>query len=300
MFGDDGSGEDDHANPQVDWVSPWTGPARSGLSLPNTGEACATGETSTNLPCKASMSRCKQELMSEDDDTDRVLISSPLTARYRHMATRAVVVVVGVDGKGRIQSRRFHQSAPPLSGLGHSHSLPVRFDIPPTTDEMKNNRTFLGRHRPMALSWDHGIERPLPTVTSPGSTGRGRRRARWPSRPGDFAMCVPALDSQHRQARVVAGRPPRWLHSTRPHFWLLGCDDGGLGDADMGQDKMGSRRRVRRECSSREHSHRDMTSPSTSGTEKLSRWIPSSLPNTHRGHRQQFARTLAWQSLKAR
>lgn len=40
------------------------------------------------------MSRCKQELMSEDDDTDRVLISSPLTARYRHMATRAVVVVV--------------------------------------------------------------------------------------------------------------------------------------------------------------------------------------------------------------
>lgn len=53
------------------------------------------------------MSRCKQELMSEDDDTDRVLISSPLTARYRHMATRAVVVVVVWTARDEIQPRRF-------------------------------------------------------------------------------------------------------------------------------------------------------------------------------------------------
>lgn len=246
----------------------WTGPARSGLSLPNTGEACATGGTSTTVPCKASMSRCKQEQLSEDDDTDRVLISSPLTARYRHMATRAVVVVVWT-ARDEIQPKQF--SLP----LYSAPRYPTRSA---TTDEMKNNRMFLGQYRPIALSWDHGIERPLPTATSPGSTGRGRRRARWPSRPDDFDMCVPALDSQHRQARVVAGRPPRWLHSTRPHFWLLGCDDGGLGDADMGQDKLIPRRRVRRECSSREASHRDMISPSTGGTEKLSRWLPKHPP----------------------
>lgn len=84
----------------------WTGPARSGLSLPNTGEACATGGTSTTVPCKASMSRCKQEQLSEDDDTDRVLISSPLTARYRQMATRAVVVVVWT-ARDEIQPKQF-------------------------------------------------------------------------------------------------------------------------------------------------------------------------------------------------
>ena len=63
MFGEYGSGEDDHANPQLDST------ARSGLSLPNTGEACLTGGSSTTgkgFPGKTL--QCKQKPLSEDDD----------------------------------------------------------------------------------------------------------------------------------------------------------------------------------------------------------------------------------------
>lgn len=251
-----------------------TGAARPGLSLPNTDEACATGGTSTTVPCKASMSRCKQEQLSEDDDTDQVLISSPLTARYRHMATRAVVVVW--TARDEIQ---------PSFSISHR---------PATTDERKNNRTFLGRHRPIALSWDHGIERPLPTATSPGSTGRGRRRARWPSRPDDFAMCVPALDSQHRQGRVVAGRPPRWVAFYPPSFLAFGLRRRRIGRCRYGPRQIES---------AAAGSQRVFISRTQSSRHDLAvdRRHPSCLPGSpHRGHHQQFARTLAWQSLKAR
>jgi len=254
----------------------WTArPARSGQSLPNAGEACATGGNLDNwkgFPAKRPCSRCKQEPCprttiprpGKETDTHRSSADTPDSQVSTHGNSRCGGGGGGVDGKGR----DFSPDGSVCHCLDSATPLPMRFSIPlpPTTDEMKNNRMFLGRHRPIALSWDRGIERRRrPTATFPGSTGRGRRRARWPSRPDDFAMCVPALDSQHRQGRIVASYPPSFLA-----FGLQRRRIGRCRIWAKTRSVRETRRRVCRECSSPEASHQDMASALTGGTKKLS------------------------------
>lgn len=198
-----------------------TGPARPGLSLPNTGEACATGGTSTTVPCGASMSRCKQEQLSKDDDTDRVLISSPLIARYRHMATRAVVVVVWT-ARDEIQPSFSISHRPATTDTREEEQSNV--PRPPST-----HRPELGpRHRTTAPNRHFSrIDR---TWTTPSSMALATRRCRHvrasiglpasprPCRRGQTASmgCIlPALISGFWAATAEDWAMPIWAKTNR-------------------------------------------------------------------------------------